>query len=181
MAGDSIRRLRAGIVALALDAGRVDAVFVTPPFETIAKPNAACRSQPRRLTHPRRPALASVATSDLTAGPTPIRPCQGGKPMHDRFTSGPGSGFAPMIARLRPGTPSTAASADRRTRAGSTDCAVLAMPGRTAGFSGGTGQDVTLTNTRTATSAVVVHATKPDYEVRHSVLRDASFDIAAIC
>ena len=60
-------------------------------------------------------------------------------------------------------------------------CAVVATPGPTAGFSGGTGQDVTLTTTRTATSAVVVHATKPDYELHHSVLRDASFDIAAIC
>jgi hypothetical protein len=71
MAGDSIRRLRAGIVALALDAGRVDAVFVTPPFETIARPNAACRSQPQRLTHPHRPAVASVATSGPTAGASP--------------------------------------------------------------------------------------------------------------
>jgi hypothetical protein len=34
---------------------------------------------------------------------------------------------------------------------------------------------------RTATSAVVVLATKPDYEHRHSALRDAPFDIAAIC
>ena len=61
------------------------------------------------------------------------------------------------------------------------DCAVVATPGRTGGFSGGTGQDVTLTTSRTATSAVVVHATKPDYELRGSVLRDAPFDIAAIC
>ena len=57
----------------------------------------------------------------------------------------------------------------------------MATP-RTGGFiPDGSGQDVTLTTIRTATSAVVVLATKPDYALRPSVLRDAPFDIAAIC
>ena len=59
-------------------------------------------------------------------------------------------------------------------------CAVTATP-RTGGYSDGRQQDATLTTMRTMTSAIIVLATRPDYTLQRSVLRDAPFDIAAIC
>ncbi len=59
-------------------------------------------------------------------------------------------------------------------------CAVTATP-RTGGFSDGRQQDVTLTTMRSMTSAITVLATRPDYDLKRSVLRDAPFDIAAVC
>jgi hypothetical protein len=60
------------------------------------------------------------------------------------------------------------------------DCAVVATP-RTGGYFDGAAQDTTLTVMHTATSAVVVIATRPDYQLRRSVLQDTAFEIAAIC
>ena len=62
------------------------------------------------------------------------------------------------------------------------DCAVVATP-RIGGISSvGTGQDVTLSTMRGASSGtVIVAAAKPDYELKRPVPVDAPFDLAAIC